>query len=196
MPRKKSIKLAAQHFKEGCAEILAFLQAVEPHVSDEYSSWCYEYAIIRLYREFEDLILEGLIGAINNDTTTISSTAGYEFPAHLTDEVCTYLVVGTGYFDFKGRDGLIRTMKKYVPDNHYLIKVVSNPNYKGALEKLSALRNFAAHNSNTSKKAALNAIDQDRVSSSGAWLKRQGRFAQIVDTLKKLADEFYTQAPY
>jgi len=47
----------------------------------------HEYAVIRLYREFESLILQGLVGAINNDTSTLSATSGVQFPKHLTDEV-------------------------------------------------------------------------------------------------------------
>jgi hypothetical protein len=105
-------------------------------------------------------------------------------------------VVGNGYFDFKGRDDLIRILKRYIPDNHYLIAIVKNNVYKDALEKLSALRNFAAHGSEVAKKAALKAVNQEKVGSSGSWLKRQGRFVQIVDKLKQLADEIEAQAPY
>lgn len=33
-------------------------------------------------------------GVINDDTTTISEVSGVDFPKHLTDEVCEYLVLG------------------------------------------------------------------------------------------------------
>ena len=36
-------------------------------------------------------------------------------------------MTGRGYFDFKGRDGLIKTLKQYLPDDHYLVEVVSKP---------------------------------------------------------------------
>ena len=61
--------------------------------------------------EFEQLMLFAIVCAINNDTKTISDSTGVEFPKHLTDEVCEYLVLGGRYFDFKGRDGLIRVKK-------------------------------------------------------------------------------------
>ena len=196
MARKKSIKLTAAQFNSHCDEIQSFLQAARSSLSDEQISWCYEYAIIRLYREFEHLVLETLTGAINNDTATISETTGYAFPKHLTDEICEYLVIGTGYFDFKGRDGLVKIIKKYIPDSHYLLKIIKNNVYKTTIEKLSALRNLATHKSVPAQKAALSAIGQDRIGSSGSWLKRQDRFTEIVATLKLLANEIQAMAPY
>jgi hypothetical protein len=205
MPRKKSLKQATQRFKLDCNDLMQYLQAVQPQVQPQvqphllngkHVSWSYDYGVIRLYREFEKLVLECLVGAINNNTSTLSQITGYDFPAHLTDGVCRYLVVGNGYFDFKGRDDLIRILKRYIPDNHYLIAIVKKNVYKDALEKLSALRNFAAHGSKVAKKAALKAVNQKKVGSSGCWLKRQGRFVQIVDKLKQLADEIEAQAPY
>jgi hypothetical protein len=32
--------------------------------------------------------------------------------------------VGTGYFDFKGRDGLIQLVESFVPDNHHLVAII------------------------------------------------------------------------
>jgi len=141
-------------------------------------------------------MLEALVGAINNDTATLTSKTGFEFLRHLTDEICRYLVVGVGYFDFKGRDGLIALLKRFVPDNHYLVIVVKKPKYKDDLNRLSALRNFAAHTSSKSKQAALEATGQQKISSSGAWLKKHNRFQSMIVSLKELAQEIHSQAPY
>ena len=64
-----------------------FLTKVSGGQTDEHISWLYSYAIIRLYREFESLVLDALVGAINNDTTTVSTTTGVKFPKHLSTEV-------------------------------------------------------------------------------------------------------------
>lgn len=165
-------------------------------MSDEHKSWSHDYAIIRLYREFEQMMLAGIIGAINNNTETIAEVTGVDFPKHLTDEVCEYLVLGGGYFDFKGRDGLIKTLKKYVPKTHYLVTIIKKRKYKDTLEKLSALRNYAAHESRQSKRAVLAAIGQKRIGSAGSWLKVQGRFPRIGSKLKELAQEVHGSAPY
>jgi hypothetical protein len=68
--------------------------------------------------------------------------------------------------------------------------------YREALEKLSALRNFAAHESDQSKRNALKAIDGQRIESSGAWLKCENRLQTIADRLKDLATEIGNKAPY
>ena len=177
-------------------ELNSFLSTSISSMSDEHKSWSHDYAIIRLYREFEQMMLAGIVGAINNDTKTISEVTGVDFPKHLTDEVCEYLVLGGGYFDFKGRDGLVKNLKKYVTDTHYLVTIVKKPKYKDTLEKLSALRNYAAHESHQSKRAVLSAIGQERVGSAGSWLKVQGRFPTIASRLKELAQEVYDSAPY
>ena len=196
MPRKKSIKNSAQSFRAATDEICTFVTNVANGQSDQHVTWLYNYGIIRLYREFESLVLDALVGAINNDTATVSAGTSIQFPKHLTDEVCEFLIRGTGYFDFKGRSGLISTVKKFVPENHYLLTTIKKPIYRDALERLSALRNFAAHESDQSKRSALRAIDRKRIQSSGAWLKRATRFATIADRLKDLATEIENAAPY
>ncbi|MCD6327983.1 hypothetical protein J7M28_10590 [bacterium] len=196
MPKKKSVKKAAGSFLEALDDISKFLDSVSSGQSKEHISWLYNYAIIRLYREFERLMLHAIVGAINNDTQTLSKKTGIRFPKHLTDEVCEYLIIGTGYFDFKGRDGLIKTLKRFLPDNYPLLTTIKKNKYSDSLERLSSLRNFAAHESSTSKKVALNAVDQERIASSGSWLKRQNRFEQLSQMMRKLAEEIEQLAPY
>lgn len=152
--------------------------------------------MISLYRDFENLILEVLVGAINNNTKTIRATLGIDFPKHLTDDICRYIITGPSYFDFKGRDGLIKRVKQYVPTNHYLVAILKAPKYKTSIERLCALRNYSAHASGQSRKAALLSVGQERIGSAGSWLKRQGRFSAIVAKLTDLANEIKDQAPY
>ncbi|GAB4356389.1 MAG: hypothetical protein Kow006_23480 [Gammaproteobacteria bacterium] len=196
MPRKKSIKKSATSFIAQATELEAFAGTDVATLSDMQQSWCHEYAIIKLYREFEQLVLAAIVGAINNDSTTISQSTGVEFPKHITDEVCEYLVLGGGYFDFRGRDGLIKTLKKYVPATHYLVTTVQKAKYRQALERLSALRNYAAHQSLQSKRSALAAVGQQKIGSAGSWLKTQGRYSAISTKLRELAQEIHDAAPY
>ena len=195
--RKKSGQKASAAFEKQAVEIEKFLaQKKLVSFSDAHITWAYDYAIIRLYREFEKMILNCLVAAINNDTEQLSQTTGIEFPKHLTDEVCEYIIVGEGYFDFRGRDGLIRTLRRYLPADHYLVAIVKKEIYKEALGQLSALRNFAVHDSDTSKKSALKAIGGQRMASSGAWLKNRNRFKKISNKLKRLANEINQESPF
>ena len=195
--RKKSAKKAAERFKGEIDEIRSFVSSMsELGPSENYTSWIHELAIIRLYRAFEGVILDCLVAAINNDTRELSKTTDVHFPKHLSDEVCNYIIVGDGYFNFPGREGLVREVKKFLPSDHYLVNIVKEVAYKVTLERLFALRNFAAHNSQKSKKRALTAVNQSRISTAGAWLKKQGRLAAIADDLEKLADKIADQAPF
>ena len=197
MPRKKSVKLAARRFREELENISDFLEATQFSSStDEYESWIHEYAIIRTYTAFESLILDALVGAINNDTSEASKTLGVTLPKNLTLGVCEYLVTNGGYFDFKGRSGLISVLKKYLPAQHYLVKACSKSTYRTALDQLSALRNFAAHRSAKARDTARQVLSLRRLASAGAWLKRQGRINEILDSLSLLATEIENGAPY
>ena len=67
--KKKSFKRAAQTFRTNIDEILAFTQRTKaaPGITAMDESWCYDLAIIRVYREFEDLMLSCLVTLINSD---------------------------------------------------------------------------------------------------------------------------------
>lgn len=136
----------------------AFAEGCRTKLGKKEASWAYDYAVIALYREFENLMKNALVGAINNDSSTTSATLGITLPRHLSFDVCEFLVTGSGYFDFRGRDGLIKLLKQYVPETHYLVTTVQKPVYKDPIDRLVALRNYAAHSSLQSKKAALRAV--------------------------------------
>lgn len=118
-------------------------------------------------------MLEVLTGAINNDTEVLSLNTGIRFPKHLTDEVCEFLIQGTGYFDFHGRGGLIKTLQQYVPKTHYLVGILKKPKYRASLDRLTALRNYAAHDSARARSGALKAVGNKKMASPGSWLKRR-----------------------
>ena len=196
MPKKKSVRLCAEEFRDDADRLLDFCASSEQCLSDAQVSLAYDGAVINLYAAFEQLIIGALTGAINNDTSHLSATTGVKFPKHLTDEVCEFIIIGNGYFNFRGRDGLIGEIKKYVPRDHYLVRTIREQAYKTSLDRLCALRNYAAHHSGVSKKSALKSIDQTKMGSAGSWLKRQGRFQDLVKSLKKLSREIEADAPY
>ena len=196
MPRKKSIKKTALAFAEALHDIRLFLEETAPALSADRASWIYELAIVRVYREFERLVLHAIVGAINNDTSTISSTTGIPFPKHLTHEVCEFIVVGDGYFDFHGRDGLIKEIKRFVPQGHYLLTAIERRSYKQALERLVVLRNFAVHSSAISKRRAKETLGVARIGSAGSWLKAHGRMQSILSPMTDLSRELYAKAPF
>ncbi len=87
--RKKSGRKASETFNKKVKEIMNFLDRSNlSSFSETHVTWAYDYAIIRLYREFESMILNCLVVAINNDTKQLSQTTNIDFPKRLTDEVC------------------------------------------------------------------------------------------------------------
>ena len=194
--KKKSIKRTAQVFRDQSDGVIAFAEDCRVKLGEKETSWAYSYAIIALYREFETLMKNALVGAINNDSSTTSATLGIVLPKHLSLEVCEFLVTGSGYFDFRGRDGLIKLLKQYVPKTHYLVQTVKQPVYKTPIDRLVALRNYATHSSQQAKKAALKAVGQDRIGTAGSWLKSGTRLSDLATSLRQLSTELEDLAPY
>jgi hypothetical protein len=196
MPRKKSIRGAAVRFIHLVDTLETYYEGVlASDLSAKAVTWACEAAVIKLHVYFEHLMLDTLVGAINNDTSTLSESTGIDFPRHLTDEVCEYIVTGGRYFDFRGRDGLIKLLRQYVPEDHYVVDIVKRQKYRVTLERLVALRNLGAHESRVGKKNAKEAVDSS-LGSAGVWLKRDNRFIDLTERLKEFAEELRQAAPY
>lgn len=198
MPKKKSLKKPTAHFVTECKKIEEFIECTSfsKGVSDSHISWLYEHAIIRLYREFEQMLLECLVAGLNHDNTHLSQTNNLSLPKHLTDELCEYLIKGNRYFDFKGRKDIQKKCKRFLGDSHFLTDIFSETIHDRSLRKLIALRNFAAHDSSQSKKAALGACGLTRMGSSGSYLKKQNRLKLIIDDLIVLANKINEKASF
>jgi hypothetical protein len=198
MARKKSGKKAAREFSVTLVRLEQFLDSVDAAgLADQDVTWAYEGALIKIYVAFEQLMLACLVVAINNDSSTLSATVGIKFPAHLDEKVCEHLVTKGGFFNFSGgRSGLIKKINEFVPPNHWLVIAIKNSRYLKPLDTLIALRNFAAHESKISKKRALDAVGQERMSSAGAWLKIDHRARKLIKVLSELGDGLEAAAPY
>ena len=197
MPRKISVKRASFKFHKQVEAIEQFVHIVDNcGLSSEHRAWCYDHAIIRMYRNFEELMLTTITAAININPATISHASGIRFPKHLSQGVCRYLVVGRGFFDFRGRDGLIKKLRTYIPEAHPLVRIVGSRGFKQSLERLSALRNFAAHDSIQAKRSALTASGQRRLKSAGHWLLKNKRFSKLTQDMKLIAIALNASAPY
>ena len=82
--------------------------------------------IIYLYRYFEKFMLTAISGAINQNTNYFAEQAGIQLPKHLHQSTCEYLVTKGGYFDFKGRDGLLRILNQTISKTHVINLSVSS----------------------------------------------------------------------
>jgi len=89
-----------------------------------------------------------------------------------------------------------KILRRYLPSDHYLVEVVKKTKYKKTIERLTTLRNYAAHKSTHGKRQVLQAINQKQLRSAGSWLKSQKRFPKLVKSLNELATELEAEAPY
>ena len=179
-------------FQTAKGDIDRYLAKIESYsrISKEHKSWCYEYAIIRLYCAFEELMLAALKAALNRNPADFTKRTNVRIE-RVRDDLAEYIIVGDGYFDFKGRDGLIKTLRTYLPDDHWLIETIKQEQYKDSLERLSAFRNYAAHSGNSAKARAKKVTRQGKITQAGIWLSkfegRQTRYAKIADDLYNLS---------
>ena len=195
--RKKSGKNSAHKALKRLAETEQFIAEVNAAgLSKDAISRAHGMAIIETAITLERLVLECLIVAINNDVSVIRTETKVNFPAHLQDDVVEFIVVGNGYFDFRGgRAGIIKEVKRYLPDNHWVAQSAKRLDAV-CIDQLVALRNWAAHESPQSAKKAKVAIGHQRARSAGSWAKVNGRILELTGAVRAFAEDVQASAPY
>lgn len=184
--------------KNVCDEFIRDMTEIEGYISrcktvfsteDKYLSFCYENAIIMLYKAFERFILRTMISCLNHDHSHFENKHSIKLGKHINDDVCEFLITKGGYFDFKGKGGLYKMLNATIGSSHNISKVIKNPQYGQTIERLCSIRNYAAHNSSQAKKSALEAYGLVRISSSGSFLKKKDRFSDLIRELTALAND-------
>lgn len=160
----------------------------------QYISYCYEHCIIMVYKVFEQFVMRIMIACLNHNHSYFEEMNNVKFGKHINDDVCEFLITKGNYFDFKGREGLCKELASTIGKDHNLAKVFKKDAYKETIIQLCALRNFAAHNSEKSKKEAAKAYGLQRIATAGSCLKQHNRFDRIVNELKTLANDIKATA--
>lgn len=189
--RKVSIPNAAQAFAEEVQSIKDYLTFCNTTFSEKdlYLSNSYEYAIIALYKAFEKFIYKTMVGCINHNNTTVTETYGVNFGKHTNDDMCEFIITKGGYFDFKDKGGLVKSLKQNIGSTYTIVDIVKKDCYDVALKRLCALRNYAAHTSQQAKLKAAQAYGLQRIATAGSHLKTQNRFNDIANSLLQLSNE-------
>ena len=159
---------------------------------DTHLSYCYEHAIIMLYKSFERFILRSMISCLNHDHSHFEERYGIKLGNHINDDVCEFLVTKGGFFDFKGRGGLNKILNSTIGTNHNIGKTIKQTKYGDAIDQLCAVRNYAAHNSVQAKNAVLSVYKMKRIPAAGYFLMQQNRLKKIMRDLTDLANEVKT----
>lgn len=181
-----------------CDEFIRNMTEIEGYINrcntvfsseDKYLSFCYENAIIMLYKAFEKFILRTMISCLNHDHSHFEEKYGIKLGNHINDDVCEFLITKGGYFDFKGRGGLNKILNATIGSGHNVGKAIKNNKYGQTIDQLCAVRNYAAHNSIQAKKSAMDAYGLKRISSPGSFLKKQNRLKNLIAELTELAND-------
>lgn len=186
-----SLQKVCDEFIQNMAEIRGYVSRCDTVFSGEekYLSFCYENAIIMLYKAFEKFILRTMISCLNHDHSHFEQKYGIKLGNHINDDVCEFLITKGGYFDFKGRGGLNKILNATIGASHNVGKVIKNNKYGNTIDRLCAVRNYAAHNSIQAKKAAKDAYGLKSISSPGSFLKKQNRLVSLISELTELAND-------
>lgn len=164
-----------------------------------HMSYVYDAAILKTWVAFERFMLTCMTAAINHDSRTVSVKIGIELPVSLNKPVCEYLITGGGFFDIKGFGGLVEKTKKFLPNDHWLPRTLKREQngtsiYREQIDRLAAVRNFAAHESPQAKKRFRELTGRERMPTAGSWLKVGTRFKDITTALRKLAADLESEA--
>lgn len=194
--RKTSLKDATSQFVRAVDNALEFVRVTSSSASAKQSTMIHDHAIIVIFREFEKLMLRAISGAINNDSAALSKALDVKFPKHLAQPVCEFVVTRGGYFALRDRDSLLKEMGRLLGNTHWLVEIVKTDGYQTTLNRLIALRNLAAHDSEPARNRAKKSLNCQRLASAGTWLKRRNRLDEIATSLKKLAGDIASHAHY
>lgn len=193
--RKKSAQVSLIGLQNQLAEIRTFLADAEASGMPVRSLWrCYDQAVIWCYRAFEEFVLDILVGQINRNPSNLYTSVGVSFGKNPTAAQCEYLLVGDRYFDFRGHSGLVDVVKKASGSGSALETAVKVANHRQCFEILTGLRNYAAHQSDQSKKAALKGMrywepNRTKLGSGGNWLRVQQRLERVLTGIDALAQD-------
>lgn len=182
-----SVAYWTDSYRDELKAIVSYIDEIDgAGLPKQATSWAYEAALVKVAISIERLMLQVLLAAINRDSAALSAATSVTFPKHLPKQVAQYILIQDGYFDFKGRDGLLKTIRKHLGPTHPLYLTVKDPKYKSPLDRLIKLRNWAAHESEQGKRAAKAELGSSRVLSPGSWLKSQNRLRDLVAELDGL----------
>lgn len=197
--RKKNPTVCLAEYRSEIEELKEFLaEAKTANISDASITRCYDYVLLGAYRAFEQFILQLCITRINRDPAAFYDSVGVGFGQHITADQCEFLLVGDGYFDFRGHGGLVNVVRRAAGKDTPMHALTKNSDHRKTFEILASLRNYVAHQSTQSRRAALKAMqhwepDRKSLGKAGSWLKALVGGQTRMERLLLAADLFCDQ---
>ena len=157
-----------------------------------------EYWVIFTHRTLEAFILDSLLWTLNRNHHLLELATGgrVKVPA-LTLGTWNYLVEGDEYFDLKDYGDLVQRLKAFLPYERSLNGTFNQAKthpfflalepHRKSINMLSALRNLAAHASESAKQTAFRGVPNYRGTSCGKHLLYKGKSVKRAEDLRVAA---------
>ncbi len=194
---KKSISKVVRTFNAAIDEQEQFVaRAEEAGLTSRQLSLVYEMSLIKVVSALELLVLESLVTVMNRESAAVRQRHGVRIPAHMTDDMCEFLIIRNGYFSFGDRSALIKRLKEFLPNDHWLVRAIRDHTHSDTFDRMMALRHLAAHNSKYSLRNAKEKAGVTRLAGAGVWYRAGRRYPSLLRSVRDLASAVEEAAPY
>ena len=113
-----------------------------------------ESVLLRLCAHWEGFVDEHLVDCVNVDHSKLEEFFGVPLPAHPSKNLCTALVFGEKYRDFRSFGALKGFSRKILPDHSNPFVQVDN-GHSSRIDEVYTIRNYLSHHSAMGKRALM-----------------------------------------
>jgi len=108
--------------------------------------------VFHICANWEILVETLLIDCLNWDTSRFKEFTGIEIPKNVTREICTAIVLGRGYFDFRSTDNLRQIANEMLVPQFNPFKEIPKSN-GDKVDEFFKIRNYLAHYSDAARRS-------------------------------------------
>jgi hypothetical protein len=145
--RKASAKVSLDMFRKDLFAYEQLLQKVyadATHLTLPEKRAIYEAFVLKICAIWEALVENLLVDCLNQDSRQYSSFINTSLPKHIPREICSAMVTGINYFNFKSVEEVQKIARKVLVDRHNPFKAISNSNSK-RIDEFFKMRNYLTH---------------------------------------------------
>jgi len=153
--RKASAQVSFDLFREdlfACEQLLQKIYADASLLTLNEKRAIYEAFALNICAIWEALVENLLVDCLNQDSGQYSSFLNARLPKHIPREICSAMVTGLNYFDFKSVGHAQNIARKLLADRHNPFKAISKTDSR-KIDEFFAIRNYVAHYSGQAERA-------------------------------------------
>lgn len=160
----------------------------------------YEAMVLKVYVTWEIFAEELMVACLNRDTSKYAKHKAMALPKNLTKDICSCLINGLNYFDFRSTGEIKGIARKILPQKYNPFEVILKDD-RDKIDELSQMRNYIAHKSQKSRNALLKMYKDNygfsRFREPGPFLlafdrPKHQRFANYIDAFNSAAMDMAT----